>query len=171
MKIFKILLILFLFIGCKSKKVTTDIQKESKTENIKEVKIIRDTVWREKIVIKTLPIYSETILDSPCDSLGNLRNIHTVIGSGANKSSISNIRGQLVIRQYIDSTRQQNELIKHIRVENDSLVSVIDTLKDSIKTSETVRTVWPWWIYALIIGCVLFAGLWIYTKFFMPFRI
>ena len=165
---FKILIILLFFVACKSKKVTTDIQRENTTENTREIQRITDTIYKERVVIKTRPVYSETIIESPCDSLGRIRPLNTSIGSGANRSSLSTLNGQIILRQYIDSTSQQSELIKRLRIENDSLIAVHSTFKENTLSVKEKIFVWPWWIYALIIGSIVFAGLWIYTKFFTP---
>lgn len=164
-----LLLLSALSISCKSKKATTDIQKEITEKDTREVRTVYDTIYKDRVITKTLPVYSETIIEAPCDENGQIKPINTTIGSGGNRASIKTVNGALVIEQYIDSTKQQSELIKHLRTELDSVISVNSTLKEQVKTSEVVRTVWPWWIYALIISCILFAGLWVYTKFFIPF--
>ena len=175
MKTFKTLTILSLLLllsalslSCKSKKVSTDISKETTTKDNREVRIVYDTVYLEKEVTKTLPVYSETIIEAPCDEFGKIKPINTTIGSGGNRASIKTVNGALIIEQYIDSTNQVKQELKQVKFTLDSVMQVNSTLKEQVKTSEKVVYVWPWWFYLLIAGCILFAGLWVYTKFFIP---
>ncbi len=163
----KILLILIVILlnGCRSKKVTTDIQRENTTEKTREVSNTTDTVFKDRVIIKTLPVYSEVTIEAPCDSLGKIRPINTLIGSGGNRSQINTVNGQLIIRQYIDSTKQQNELILKLQTRLDSVTSINSTLKENNFTKEVRVFVWPWWLYAIIIGFVLYVGLTLYLKF------
>lgn len=158
-----LLLLSALSISCGSWKKTTDIQKETTEKDTREVRTVYDTIYKDRVITKTLPVYSETIIEAPCDENGQIKPINTTIGSGGNRASIKTINGALWISQYIDSTKQQSELIKHLRTELDSVISVNSTLKEQVKTSEKVVYVYPWWFWvamiaAGIIGLLYIAG-------------
>lgn len=174
MKKLILLPLIFLIFSCGSKKKTTDVQREQITTDNVQIRTVYDTIYKDRVITKTLPIYSNTVIEKPCDENGNFKPINTTIGSGGNKASIKTVNGHLVIEQYIDSTQQQSEIIKHLRTEKDSLVRMVETLKEQNTSSEIVRYKYPWWfwvamIVAGIIGLLYLAqwGVALYRKFFI----
>lgn len=158
-------IILLIVSSCKSKKVTTDIQRETTSKDTREVRIVTDTIFKDRVITKTLPVYSETIIESPCDENGNIKPINTVIGSGGNRSSISTLNGQLIVKQYIDSTNQIKEELIRVKTTLDSVMKVNATLVENRLTVQEKIFVYPWWIYAVCIGGVIFLLLWLRSKF------
>lgn len=169
LKIVTVFLMIF-FVSCGSKK---KINNTSDTNNISKEKqktVINDVTLSGTIVYRTLPVYNNTVIETPCDEFGNLKPINNTTGSGKNKISIYSENGSLVIKTYLDSTKNSlKEYYRH-KYETDSLA--LATHFSNIETSEkiVIRYVWPWWVWAVLIGGILFAALWIYQKFLIPIK-
>jgi hypothetical protein len=84
-----------LLFSCKSKKVVTQTYKEIRSDTISMVSETVNNSFKGIIIERTRPVYSQTIIEQPCDSLGRLRPVNMVIGSGSNRSSIVSINGKL----------------------------------------------------------------------------
>ena len=132
-----IIFILFLLIGCKAKKVYIE------THSVDTIKVDR--------VIKITPAQLNSIvIDSPCDSLGNLKPFNYTLESGNDKLTVKNIHNKINIEQKKDSSKS---------VET-------DTFKSSTKTSNTITKVpyIPKWAYYSLLINVLF-GAYTFRKF------
>lgn len=165
MKTRLIFLSVFLIFSCKSKKEFTEIKHETRVDSTVSISKEVDRIFKGVIIEKTKPIYSQTIIEKPCDSLGNVIPINIVIGSGGNKASIVSKDGKLYIQQIIDSTVQVYEQQYQEKHRIDSLRVVNQVLKQHSQTSKKVVYVYPWWLYAVIIGGILFLILWLIEKF------
>lgn len=163
---FKILLICFLLlVSCRSKKEVVDHRTEKQIDTVTVVNHIKDTVYKEVVIERTRPVYTETVIEKPCDSLGNLRPVNTVIGSGANKSSVISKDGKLYISQYLDSTTQAKELEMRSRFKQDSINTRKELVKELSKTTIKKVYVYPWWIYLVIAGGLFFFALWLWSRY------
>lgn len=124
-----IILIILLF-GCKSKIATTEISRKVKT----------DTVYKFQDRIIDRPVIDSIIIESPCDSLGNLKPFSRVLKTNHAKVSIKEENGYLATYINIDSvvTASVEEYKSKNRVEIE------------IREKEVVKYRWPWWVIYLI---------------------
>ncbi|WP_299153025.1 hypothetical protein [uncultured Christiangramia sp.] len=155
------ILLIFTICSCRSKKEVSEKQETVRIDTVKVYQKVTDTVFKDRVVEKTKPVYFET--EIPCDS-----NQTGKVGSGNNYTSYKVKDGKISIRTNIDSVSnifQKEYRSKYVKDSLELRKELIDTYS---KTSEKVVYVYPWWIYALIAGVVFFAGLWVYTKFFIP---
>lgn len=160
-----ILLLIVLASGCRSKK--TAMENFNQKEDNSEVRIERvtDTVYKDRVIERVKPVFSEVIIEKPCDSLGNLNPIFANIGSGTNKSTISTLDGQLVIQQHLDSTSSVLESQYQARYERDSIDLRRELVTEDIKIKEVVRYIYPWWFYPLIGVAILLIVLQVAKRF------
>lgn len=93
MRIILIILLAFLLIGCRSKKNTIETHST-------------DTVRIEKIVKITPAQLNSLVIESPCDSLGNLKPFTYQFGSGNNKTTVKTLKNTIYISQNLDSIKQ-----------------------------------------------------------------
>ena len=136
----KLFIILLLFYGCKAKHTTTTVTKT-------------DTIFKEKIVTITEPVFNDVIIKEPCDSLGNLKPINYTTSSGKVKVVLKSVRDTLYLTTNVDSI----------------VDSRVNEFKSSYKTEKEVITKtktpkWAW--YSLIINVLLL--LWIFRKVLFP---
>jgi hypothetical protein len=157
-----LIILLFILTSCGGKKTTVDIQRESRIDTVIKTTTRIDTVFKEKIVTKTLPVYSTIEIEKPCDEFGNLKPINQTIGSGKNISTVRTENGRLLITQYIDSTANVLEKEYRSKFVNDSIQLRKELIKESTLTKKVVRYIWPWWVWGVIIGGLIFAGLYVY---------
>jgi len=86
----KLFIILILFYSCKAKHTTTTVTKT-------------DTIFKEKVVTITEPIFNEVLIEKPCDSLGNLKPINVVSTTGKAKVSLKSVKNDLILEVNVDS--------------------------------------------------------------------
>lgn len=141
-----------------------ETKNETRSDTVSIISDTKENIFKGIIIERTRPVYSQTIIEQPCDSAGNLRPINTIIGSGKSRSSIISREGKLFIEQFIDSTTQVREQELISRYKRDSINSRKELTKEFSKTSVKVIYVYPWWVYVAIIGFLLFAALWIWQK-------
>lgn len=160
-KIILFAVIALLISGCRSKKVVTEDRETVRIDTVKVFQKVTDTIFKDRIVEKTKPVYFET--EIPCDE-----NQKGKVGSGNNFTEYEIKDGKVYLKTNIDSISNHWESFYRTKTIQDS-VAVHKQLEEKYsKTSEVKVYVYPWWIYALIFGVILFAGLWVYTKFFTP---
>lgn len=148
-------------VGCRSKKEVSEKRETVRIDTVKVYQKVTDTVFKDRVVTKTKPVYFET--EIPCDS-----NQTGKISSGNNYTSYEVKDGRVILKTNIDSISNVWQEYYRTKTIQDS-VHIRKQLEDKYsKVSETKVYVYPWWIYALIVGVILFAGLWVYTKFFTP---
>jgi hypothetical protein len=92
MRIFLIILLAFLLIGCKTKKNTVETHST-------------DTIRIEKIIKITPAQLNSLTIDSPCDSLGNLKPFSYSFGSDKNKTTVKTLKNTIYIEQNLDSLK------------------------------------------------------------------
>lgn len=88
-----LLLIFILVFGCKSKIVSVNTHSS-------------DTIRIEKIVKITPEQINSLIIDSPCDSLGNLKPFMYKFSSGKNTIYLKGENNTIYLKQNIDSIKQ-----------------------------------------------------------------
>jgi hypothetical protein len=93
-----IFLLLFFFISCNAKKVVTEYKD----------RIVKDTIIQTK-TIKEVERFTDTLrIESPCDSLGNLRPFKQLIKTKQGNISLTGINN--VITQEIDLKGYKDQL-------------------------------------------------------------
>lgn len=165
----KKLLLLFIFFavafGCRSKKIVSEESNRDRDSSSVRIERVIDTVFRDRVIEKIRPVYSEVIVEKPCDSAGNLIPVNYNIGSGGNSFHVFSENGKLYINQKIDSVESSFEKQYRARWEKDSLALRNTLISESSTTEEIVRYVYPWWWWlAVIVGGAL-ALLWVLEKF------
>jgi hypothetical protein len=153
-----------LLVGCKSKKAVSEKEQTVKIDTVKVYQKVTDTIFKDRVIEKTKPIYFET--EIPCDS-----NQTGKVSSGNNFTEYKIKDGKVFLKTNIDSVSNVWQKYYKSKTVKDSIEIRKQLEKQYSKVSEKVIVVYPWWIYALIIGVILFAGLWVYTKFFLPIRL
>ena len=94
--IIKVLIVVFLFIvgsaltGCKSKIKTVEVKST-------------DTIYKTEIVKVSEPVFNEVFIESPCDSLGNLKPINIVTHTPKAKVVLKSVKNNLKLEVNIDS--------------------------------------------------------------------
>jgi len=123
-KILLILIAISLF-GCKAKTITVETHTT-------------DTLRVEKIVKITPAQLNSLVIDSPCDSLGNLKPFTYSFGNGKNKTTVKTLKNTIVVEQNLDSIKSVWE----------------KEYKASTATSEIVKIKYktPVWVWKLIAG-------------------
>jgi hypothetical protein len=163
----KIYILLFLILsGCKSKQITVDSEKEHEISTSEIKSGLIQVEYRDRLVYITRPTSGSTVIENPCKD-GVLASIDTQIKSGGNTSRIYSKDGKLFLEQFIDSTSNSLEQRYYAQYKQDSVTNYNELFRELSHSKEVRVFVWPWWIYGLITGCILFAGLWIYTRFFV----
>ena len=126
-----IIMILFSLFSCRTKSTTTTVTKT-------------DTILKTKVIKITNPQLNERVIESVCDSLGNLIPISYVNSSNKVKTSLKSDKNTLKLEVNIDSLRQ--EWIKEYKS------------KENIKEVERIVEVkhipkWAWYvlIYAILL--------------------
>ncbi|MCG9970974.1 hypothetical protein [Christiangramia crocea] len=153
-----------LLVGCRSKKSVSEKQETVRIDTVKVYQKITDTIFKDRVITKTKPVYFET--EIPCDS-----NQTGKVGSGNNFTEYRIKDGRVFIKTNIDSISNVWQEYYRSKTIKDSIEIRKELEQTYSKVSETKVYVYPWWIYALIIGCILFAGLWVYQKFLLPIRL
>lgn len=110
------LIFLFLFFSCGTKKTTVEYQE----------KVIIDTlkIFKDRIISKA--VIDTLVIESPCDTLGNLKDFEKVIRTEVVEVSLSNVKGNIEAAINIDSIQQvwEKEFKK--------------TIKENVKIKEIV---------------------------------
>lgn len=151
-----LLIILISLSGCRSKKIVTEEFTESRDSTEVRIERVVDTVFKDRVIERVKPVYSEIIVEKPCDSLGNINPINYNIGSGSNNSQVFTRDGKLYINQHIDSMESRFEKEYRSRWKQDSLDLRNTLLRESSSEKEVVRYVYPWWWWCvLIVGSLL----------------
>ena len=105
-----------------------------------------DTIKVEKIITVTPKRLNTLIIDSPCDSLGNLRPFNYTLGTGKDKLIVKAIHNKLYVYQNLDSIKQVWE--------KSAKISIKDKLEIRIK--EVIPAwVWKYIVISLIIKLLL----------------
>lgn len=134
----KLIVVLLLFVGCKS--------------NIKTVETTKvDTVRVSKVIKIDKPQLNELIIENVCDSLGNLKIINYTSNSGKLKTSLKSDKNTLKLEVNLDSIKQVWE--------KEYKSSILD-----VKEKETIiKKVIPKWVwYSILINILLLV--WIFRK-------
>ena len=140
----KTLIVLFILIvgntlnGCKSKIKLVETHTS-------------DTIYKTEIVRITEPVFNEVFIESPCDSLGNLKPINIVTNTPKAKVTLKSVKNDLILEVNIDSIvdRRINEFKSSYRAEK------IETTVIKFKNK---KLLWQ----SLILN-ILFLG-WIFRK-------
>jgi len=143
-KDFKLTIVFFLFLliiilsGCRTKYKTIETTKT-------------DTLRVEKIVKINVPQIQTVTIESPCDSLGNLKPINYTNTSGKVKTTLKSIKNNLVMEVNIDS------IVDSLEKEYKSKTKTVIQKEKVIKYKNRS---WAW--YSLIFN--LLALGWIFRK-------
>lgn len=157
--------------SCRSKKVVSENSNRESDSSSARIERVVDTVYKDRIIEKTKPVFTEIVIEKPCDSLGNLNPIFYNIGSGANRSSVYSKDGKLYLNQVIDSFQTRIEKEYRSRWRQDSLALRNSLISESSSSKEVVRYVYPWWWWLVMILGSLLGLLWIFEKFDLLTRI
>ena len=112
-------------------------------------------ITKEKEITK--PVYFETVVDCSENQSGK-------VGSGGNYTSCVIKDGQMYLKTNIDGISNSNESFYRTKFVNDSVnLRKLFRSKES-KEIETLKYVYPWWVWLLGVGLVLFFGLWSWAK-------
>lgn len=148
-----------LMIGCRSKKMTTEKEEVTRIDTVYQERIVTDTLVVTETIEKTKPVYFETKI--PCD-----KEQSGTVGSGENLFNYKIKDGKIQFDFKLDSTNCITREEYRSKVKNDSLAIVKQLEKRYISQEEIKVYVYPWWVLALGIGCIIFALLWIRKQFF-----
>jgi len=91
--IFLSFLTLMLLSGCRTKYKTIETHST-------------DTIYKEKIIKINVPTTNTITIESPCDSLGNLKPINYINTTGKVKTSLRSFNNALVLEVNIDSIQE-----------------------------------------------------------------
>ena len=127
-----------LLTSCKAKKITTT---EYKTDTIKITKII-------KVTPKSL---NELVIESLCDSLGNLKPINYTNTQGKVKTIIKTVNNTLYVEVDTDSIREI--AVKEYK----------SSITDKVQVTEITKKYIPKWVWYVLIYSIL-ASVWIFRK-------
>jgi hypothetical protein len=129
-------MVLFLFAGC-GKKTVTQIEYRTRVD------IQRDTVQ--------MPTYVETIVPSPCDTNGILKDFKFETQAGPAKVKLETDGTKIIVR-----------------VKTDTIVKSYRALSDTVYVNETeiqVKKVTPRWAWQLLVANVIVAiGILLYLR-------
>lgn len=165
------ILLLLLISSCGSKREVVENNTEKSESETVRTSSVNELTQKGEVIYKTKPVYSQIIIAQPCDEEGNFQPINQTIGSGENKVTIKTVNGQLIIDQYIDSTITSIKKELREKFISDSLKLRKQLYRVEVREVEVIRTVWPWWVWTVIVGGILFAALWVYQKFFIPIKL
>jgi len=137
----KILLVLIAisFIGCKSK--------------IRLVETSTDTIYESKIIKITPAQINSLVIDSPCDSLGNLKPFTYQFSNGKNKTKILGLNNTIVVEQNLDSIKSVWEKEYKAKTDTSNKVEIL------YKTPS-----WVWKTIAIFLFIILIETLIIVKK-------
>ncbi|PRP68097.1 hypothetical protein BST86_13880 [Nonlabens agnitus] len=158
--------------SCRSKKKVSEklIEKttvDKSSESISEKETVKSLAIEDQ---QTIPVPAADTGDPILDKKVNkevdqiLKKIKSRKTSGSNSSTVDYDEQKREIN--INTTVGPTESKKQLEVKNDSLATTKNKLDQG--TSETVRTVWPWWLWALLIGGSIVLLIRIYLKYGTP---
>ena len=84
--------------GCKSKQRISEKQEITRIDTVTVVQEKIDTIFRDRVITKTKPVYFET--EIPCDSLVSGR-----VGSGDSYTEYKVENGKIILKTKIDSVK------------------------------------------------------------------
>lgn len=145
-----ILVFVLLAAGCSSTKKTTEAEKEVRTDTIEKVIRKIDTVYRDRTVYVDRPVNGGVTLKKPCDSTG-LRPFLFDFGSGGHGATLQSKDGKLTMKFHLDSIRSSVEKEYRVKYRKDSLDMRRALQKELTKEKTKTITVWPWWLYGVLI--------------------
>lgn len=154
-----IVLFLFLTVSCRSSKTTYKKEARTEIDTVWKDRVEVDTIYLERIVQKTLPVFQEGVIEKPCDSLGRLMPFSFSFGSGANSGILSSKNGNLHYSFKMDSVRDVLEKEYRSRFVRDSLAIRKELRLEFESKEKTIKEVWPWWLYLIIVGFVGSVGI------------
>jgi len=124
-------LLLFFFIGCNASKSTIEYKE----------RIVKDTIYKERVKTVFKEVKEILYVDNPCDSLGVLKPFEKTIVTQKAKVKLFNDKGSIKVEVNIDSIIELRE--KEFKA---NYQSSIDT-KEVVK----VRYRYPLWLILLSI--------------------
>ena len=136
--VFLLFLAIILLSGCRTKYKTVETTKT-------------DTLTVEKIVKINVPQIQTVTIESPCDSVGNLKSINYTNTSGKVKTSLKSIKNDLVLEVNIDS------IIDSLEKEYKSKTKTV------IQKEKIIVTKTPTWAFYSLFLNFLALG-WIFRK-------
>lgn len=162
---------LFMIItSCRSKKEITNHKTTSQSEKLNSFHKEAEVVFQDRVVEKTKPVMTNIIIERPCDSLGNLLPVNYSAGSGGNTAKVYSKDGQLHIEMKIDSISNYWKEYYHTEFVQDTTAYRSNYVNDQVSTSKVRKTVWPWWLWVLLIGAVAWIAISIYMRVIIPIR-
>lgn len=135
----KKLIFFFIFVAsfsCATKKTSVEYKEKVLIDT---VRVFKDRII-SKMVIDTLTI------ESPCDSLGNLKEFEKTIKTDIAKIVLSNRNGKIQARINIDSIKQVREKVFKSTVKKEVQVKEVKVVKFKV----------PLWIVVLLLSSVAF---------------
>ena len=161
--IFALIALVFIPLGCKSKKMVSKKAEISRIDTVEVFKYIHDTIIQKEREVVTKPVYFET--EIPCDE-----DVTGKVGSGNNYTEYVIKDGKIYLKTYIDSISNKWQSYYRSKFQKD-IIAVRQQLKEKYEsTSVTKVYVYPWWLYVVcILGGLLL--LWKVLNFFGLIRI
>jgi hypothetical protein len=135
---FRLIIILFLFLGCGRKTIT---QVEYRTR----VDIQRDTIQ--------MPVLVETVIPSPCDTGGILKDFKFETQAGPAKVKLAVENNRIIVKLKTDT----------IRVGYRSVSDTLFIYRDKI-TIKKVTPRWAWWLLVVNLSVAACLGIYIYLR-------
>ena len=152
--IFALVAVVFIPIGCKSKKMVSEKSEISRIDTVEVFKYVYDTIIQKEREVVTKPVYFET--EIPCDE-----DIKGKVGSGNNYTEYVIKNGKIYLKTNIDSISNKWQSYYRFKFQKDS-TAISQQLKQKYEsTSVTKVYVYPWEYYAFMISAILFFILWI----------
>ncbi|TXK73959.1 hypothetical protein [Mesonia sp. HuA40] len=157
-KIILLILAAVVLTSCRSKKVVSEEREVVKVDTIFQEKKVVDTLIVEKVKEVTKPVYFETKI--PCNE-----NQSGKIGSGEHYTEYEIKDGELYLKTNIDSLVNSKEAYYRSKFVADS-ISIRKQLEEKYSSQERIKVyVYPWWVWLLGAGMLIFAVLWVRSKF------
>lgn len=156
--VIKILILSICFSSCRSKKISTEVKETVKIDTVYQEKRLIDTIIITKEKEITKPVYFETIVDCSEDQSGK-------VGSGGNYTSYVIKDGQMYLKTNIDSVSsywQSHYRSKQIK-DSISAKNYFQRQLDKVESEKVY--VYPWWLYAIVVGAILSIIINIYQRF------
>lgn len=130
-----LLLVLFFFNNCRTKKTVTEYKD----------KIVHDTIIKNVTKTVTKQIKDTILIEEPCDSIGNLKDFSRVIKNDKAKVEVSNSKGNIEVKINIDSL--VNSKVEEFKKNYKSEVV--------IKEKEVVKFRTPWYMFVILVFSIL----------------
>jgi len=161
--IFALIAVVFIPIGCKSKKMVSEKSEISRIDTVEVFKYIHDTIIQKEREVVTKPVYFET--EIPCDE-----DIKGKVGSGDNYTEYVIKDGKIYLKTNIDSVSNKWKSYYHSKFQKDS-IAVRKQLKEKYKFTSVEKVyIYPIWFWIVcILGGLLL--LWTVLNFFGLIRI